>query len=178
MSDEEAVRRVQEGDREAFRSLVNRYAPLVFHALRQRGCAEQEVDDLAQDVFLKAYEGMTDFRGGAAFSSWIYQIALNLATDRLRRQSRRLEVSGTGEIADLAAVAMPVHSLEDAELAASYRNALARLSDDYAEPFRLRYDEELSYDEIADRLGISPGALRVRIHRARLELRTHLAGIL
>jgi RNA polymerase sigma-70 factor, ECF subfamily len=178
MSDEELVRAVLAGDPESYRSLVDRHAPMIFHALRQRGCPENEVEDLAQDAFVRAYEGLGGFRGTAAFSSWLYQIAMNLNTDRLRRRQRGGEPIIMEDLPDDLAAPATTRTLEHTEMKKRLYLALDQLPEKYAEPFRLLYEEELSYEEIAERLDISPNALRVRVHRARTYLRLHLTDIL
>jgi RNA polymerase sigma-70 factor, ECF subfamily len=173
MTDQEAIGCVLAGERDAYRTLVDRYAPMVFQILRQRGCPEHEVEDLAQDVFIRAYEGLPRFRGTAAFSSWLFQIAINRTTDRLRQRQRRRVIVPDEPLPDIAATSRP--ELEHADQVEHIRRALDLLPATYAEPFRLRYEEDLSYDEIAERLGVSSAALRVRVHRARTELRVLLA---
>ena len=178
MSDEDLVRSVLKGDHEVFRVLVDRYAPMIFHALRQRGCPEAEVEDLAQDVFVRAFEGLGSFRGDASLSSWLYQIAANLSTDRLRRARRSEAMKQVELISEDLPSPAENQTLEDAELAERVRNALDLIPARYAEPFRLLYEDELTYDEIARQLDITPNALRVRVHRARAQLRVHLADVL
>lgn len=188
MRDGEVVRRVRNGDRDAYRELVDRHAPMVF-ALVRRYCADPaEAEDLAQEVFVRAYEGLDDFRGDAAFSSWLYRIAVNRCRDWAkspRRDDRSLDElaepgtsSGrrSADSAEAAEVGLstppePEETLEREERARRLRRAIGELTPDYAVPFLLKYEEELSYREIAERLDVTEGALKVRVHRARARLR-------
>lgn len=181
MGDEEAVRRVRDGDRDAYRLLVDRYASMVFAVARRYCDAEAEVEDLAQDVFVRAYEALGEFRGEASFSSWLYRIAVNRGRDHVKSAHR----SSTADEAAVGAaeggfegttgrVSTPEEDLHRAELARKLQWALGQLTPEYAVPFLLRYERQLSYAEMASMLDVTPGALKVRVHRARNELRNLL----
>lgn len=178
MGDEEVVRRVRDGDGEAYRILVERYAPLVFGVVRRYCDEPAEAEDLAQEIFVRAYEGLDGFRGDASFGSWLYRIAVNRCRDQARdprreeRSLQALEGSGGGGLAAASGgVATPAQELERAERARRLRWALGELAPDYAVPFLLKYEQEMSYREMAGLLGSTEGALKVRVHRARMELR-------
>lgn len=189
IADGEAVRRVRDGDRDAYRVLVERHAPLVFAVVRRYCRDTAQAEDLAQEVFLKAYEALDSYRGDARFSSWLYRIALNRCRDWAkspRRTERSLEALsesgaaiGTGdgvEGLDGGEVApqtpeTPEEALERGERAALLRRALEELAPDYAVPLLLKYEQDLSYAEMAERLDATAGALKVRVHRARARLR-------
>lgn len=178
MGDEEVVRRVRDGDGEAYRILVERYAPLVFAVVRRYCDEPSDAEDLAQEIFVRAYEGLDGFRGDASFGSWLYRIAVNRCRDQVRdprREERSLqaleESAGGGGAAVSGAVPTPAQELERSERAQSLRRALGELAPDYAVPFLLKYEQGLSYREMARMLGSTEGALKVRVHRARVELR-------
>lgn len=180
MRDEDAVARVRNGDRDAYRALVDRYTPMVFGVVT-RYCDDEagDAEDLAQEVFIKAYEGLSDFRGDASFSSWLYTIAVNRCRDHVKsaRQTRveRLDPrSAKGDGAALQGMTTgqtPETELERRSRAVRLREALAELDPAYAVPFLLKYEHGLSYEELAERLDATAGALKVRVHRARKALR-------
>lgn len=199
MKDEEAVRRVRDGDRDAYRILVDRYAALVFSVVRRYCRDPSESEDLAQDVFIRAYEALDGFEGNARFSSWLYRIAVNRCRDWTRdprRSERSLDEMaeargyGPGDVggadADvvganpaaaggLASVSpTPAEELEIAERARRLRWALGELAPDYAVPLLMKYEENMTYQEMAKVLDATAGALKVRVHRARSKLRSLL----
>lgn len=182
MGDEEVVRRVRDGERDAYRLLVDRYAPMVFGLVRRHCDEPAEVEDLAQEIFIRAYEGLPDFRGDASFSSWLYRIALNRCRDhaksaRVERESSieaMEEASGRRPRSLSADVPTPEDDLERSERARRIRRALDELGPDYAVPFLLKYEQGLSYQEMAEMMDATAGALKVRVHRARTRLRSLL----
>ncbi len=181
MKEEEALRRVRDGDRGAYRVLVDRYAPVVFSVVRRYCDDPAEAEDLAQDVFVRAWEGLDGFRGEAAFSTWLYRIAVNRCRDHVsgpRPETWSLDAERGEEgrpAADVepgaALVPTPEDEWERAALRERLREALAELPPESATAFLLRYGEEMSYAEISEVLEATPGALRVRVHRARETLR-------
>lgn len=178
---EEAIRRVRDGDRGAYRVLVDRYAPVVFSVVRRYCDDPVEAEDLAQDVFLRAWEGLDGFRGEAAFSTWLYRIAVNRCRDHVSgegHETRSLDAERGDEGArrdrmepGADRVPTPEDDWERAALRERLRAALAELPAESATAFLLRYGEEMSYAEISEVLDATPGALRVRVHRARETLR-------
>lgn len=178
MGDDQLVRRVREGDRDAYRVLVDRYAPMVFGLVRRYCEDPAETEDLAQEVFIRAYEGLDGFRGDASFSSWLYRIAVNRCRDwakspmRDRESIEAMEESTGRSPASLAAGGpTPEEDLERTERARRLQWALGELAPDYAVPFLLKYEQDLSYREMARMLDATAGALKVRVHRARTRLR-------
>ena len=176
---------MREGDREAYRILVDRYAPVVFSVVRRYCDDPTEAEDLAQEVFVRAWEGLDGFRGEAAFSTWLYRIALNRCRDRAREarpETRSLDAEegedgalARGEEPGADRVPTPEDHWERRTLRERLRKALAELPPESATAFLLRYGEEMTYGEMAELLDATPGALRVRVHRARETLRELLA---
>lgn len=173
------VRRVLEGDTDAFEVLVeqhqNKLVGVLMRILRDRVAAEE----VAQDTFVKAYTRLADYRAEASFSTWLIQIGVNLTRDRQRRQTRldnrgivsldalRSQDRGYWEPADERPAADPQSELEDREKWACFERALGEIPTGFREVFTLRHLENFSYDEIATVTGDSPGTVRVRTHRAR-----------
>ena len=176
-SDEKLLTRFLSGEEEAFEALVVRYeAPLrklAYGLVRDWGLAE----DVVQDAFIRAYRKATTFRGGSSAKAWLYRIAINRAYDELRRIRRKKEVP-------LENVSLPERGRESTEAIAEARelqrkiaHALAQLRPEYRTPLVLREIEGMTYREIAEFLDWPLGTVQIRIHRGRLELRSHLADL-
>lgn len=173
--DQEAIRAVLAGDREAFRSLVEKYSRSILNlGYRMTGNAA-DAEDLTQESFLKAYARLGEFRLGARFHPWLYTIALNLCRTQLRRKAllqwRSSAPSGEG---DGVTVAEPRESAPDPERRLLEREADRRLQDavralpaKYREVFVLRQAQGLRYEEIAELLGLPLGTVEARLFRAR-----------
>jgi RNA polymerase sigma-70 factor, ECF subfamily len=162
--DGQLVRAALAGDSAAFTRLYERYGRLV-HGLLLARVGPDEVEDLVQDVFLTAWRRLDDLRDPAAFGGWIAMIARNRATDFHRRTAEFVELPD-----DLA-------SPDTASAGADARVALAAirsLPDAYRETLILRLVEGLSGPEIAERTGLTPGSVRVNLHRGMKMLREKL----
>jgi len=178
------VSRAQAGDTAAFEALVRRYEGWVFTlALRMVG-DRGEAEDMAQEVFLKAYRGLPRFRGTARFSTWLYAIASHHCLNHLRARRHRPEAGaaeGLGGDALLAAEHLPDGApradelLERADLARIVQIGLSALTEDHRLILILRDIQGMPYEEIAETLRVEVGTVRSRLHRARAELRQQLA---
>jgi RNA polymerase sigma-70 factor (ECF subfamily) len=161
------ARVLRDDDRASFGELVRRHQPLVRGFLRRMlGGSHALADDVAQDTFIKAYRALRDFRGGAAFSTWLCAIAANELRAEWRRQKRRaefLEEEG-GESAVEAA------SGDGSDLAA----ALQRLSEMQRAALVLCFEHGLTHEEAAAALGCPVGTLKSHIARGKLRLREWL----
>ncbi len=178
-SDGTYARRVQEGDREAFRVLIERYEGMVFDLAHQYADSPEDAEDLAQDTFLRAYRRIEDLKNPDRFSSWLYGIALNRCRDyakNVRRETYAFSRTESKEDAD----ALPGSGMgQDDVLIAEERSeqvwtALESLSSTYATPFLLKYRDGMTYKAMSKRLDVSVSALKVRVHRARKKLRNLL----
>ncbi len=177
-SDGTYARRVQDGDREAFHVLVERYEGMVFDLTHQYADQPEAAEDLAQDIFLKAYRRIEDLRTPDRFASWLYGIALNRCRDyakNVRRETYPFSRSGREEadLMDRESEAQDDQLVAD-EYGAQLWDALEELSSTYATPFLLKYRDGLTYKAMAKRLDVSVSALKVRVHRARKKLRSML----
>ncbi len=180
--DLELVERVlREGTPEAFRPLYERYKDRVYNtAYRITGDANL-AEDVTHDVFIRVYERLGQFRRRSRFSSWLYRVAVNRATDVARRRGRerwlfgvRLgERLGVGEPAS-GAEAGPARAAESAEVAEEVARAVAELSLKLRGVVVLRYFEGLSYEEIATAIGRSVGTVKSRLSRAHQRLAERL----
>jgi RNA polymerase sigma-70 factor, ECF subfamily len=181
--DEALLARAQQGAMDAFETLVERHRDRVFGLALRMTRSEADAAEIAQDTFLSAYQHLADFRGEAAFSSWVHRIAANNALMRLRHR-RVAEAAGEdlsqpefnerGSFAEYPQSDWSRRADEkalDAELARAIQEATDRLPDGYREVFLLKDVEGLSYEQIAEITGDSVAAIKSRLHRARLALR-------
>jgi len=174
-SDGTYARRVQDGDRDAFRVLIDRYEGMVFDLTHQYADQQEDAEDLAQDVFLKAYCRIDDLQNPDRFASWLYGIALNHCRDYAKNVRRDTYPFARTEREDGNVVANGTKKQDD-QLVAEERGdqlwtALENLSATYATPLLLKYRDGLTYKAMSKRLDVSVSALKVRVHRARKKLR-------
>jgi RNA polymerase sigma-70 factor, ECF subfamily len=162
------VRRASSGDIQAFEVLVRRYQlPVIRLCVGMLG-DWHAAEDAAQDVFFSAWRSLGQFRGDAQFSTWLYRIAANQCLQDIRRRPPQVTQLST----DLPAAesGAPHSRLETAEAIAAVSAAVARLSPEQRVALLLRQVEGLSYDQIAEVLGVSMAAVKSRIYHARVEL--------
>ncbi len=171
---DELVARAQEGDRAAFDELVRRTHADTY-TLAYRLCGnEEDARDVVQDAYLRAYKGLKRFRGDAQFTTWMYRITANCANTLMgkRHKHRHDELPETVEDTDLARD--PAAQADAMALRQDLSEALAELSPKLRAVVLLRDVYELPHEDIAAELGISETAAKVRLHRARLQLKEHL----
>lgn len=156
------VEAARAGDREAFGRLYHLYGRMV-HGVVLARVPRDQVEDLVQEVFLKAMKQLGALREPAAFGGWLAMIARHVAFDSRRRARDTVELSD-----DLAA-----HDPGDAE-AESVLGLIRTLPEAYREPLILRLVEGMTGPEIAERTGLTPGSVRVNLHRAYTMLRERL----
>lgn len=177
------AQRALAGSAEAFRSLVELYQrPILTFVARMVGDGAT-ADDLAQEVFLRAWRHLGDYDPSRKFSSWIFKIAHNRTIDQLRRQKLRFTLSLDGgddedgsaiEVAAPEEATSPLRRAESAELQRLVQESIASLRPSYREILLLRFEQSLQYDEIATVLGIALGTVKVQLHRARKALAREL----
>lgn len=176
------VARAQGGDRAAFDDLVRTHAGSLRNVITHHGVPPGEVEDVLQEVFLRAYRGLGKFKGEASFGTWLYRIAFTVAVDRERRRRRRPQVAEPldpeEEERKGGGYRDERRNPEEAALGAAQvrlvRAALLELEPLFRQILILREMEGLSYLEIADSLGIAEGTVKSRIARARGQLKTIL----
>ncbi len=168
----EWVARAQKGDRAAFEELVKRTHRRVYNLAYHFLSNEQEAEDLTQEVYLRAWRALPDFRGDAQFSTWLYRITLNTAMNYQRTLRTQEQAAGAAET--LAHFDAP---LPDPAAAAATRDRNARLwatvrrlAQRYRVVLALFYQHELSYAEIAEVLGLPIGTVKAQLNRARRAL--------
>lgn len=172
--DRELVARMREGDAEALRLLMERYQQrifaLIFGIVRDR----HEVEDVAQEVFLKVFMRISAFDGRSKFYTWLYRVAANAAKDHLKKRSRRPALPLEAEASIPDAAVGPTEHADAAEKRLMVREAIASLPPRYREVLALRELEGLTYNELADVLKLSMGTVESRLHRARARLKRRL----
>lgn len=177
--DLDLVRRTVGGDGEAFELLVLKYQERIFRLVRRLLGDREQVEDLAQEVFLRAYRSLGSFKGESTFYTWLYKIALNTCRNYYRSLGRRPEGSIVDGESLLENMESPVSSPERealrAELWDSIRTSLESLPPEQREAVVLCDLEGLSYDEMATVIGIPVGTVRSRVFRGRRALQQQLA---
>jgi RNA polymerase sigma-70 factor, ECF subfamily len=176
----ELILRCQAGDRQAFDELIGRYQRYVFNLIYQHLWNSEEIEDVAQEVFLRIFKFIRKYRGNASLESWIYKIVLNYCRTHIRRRSSwsRLlaplpapaaDDDRSFEILDTLPDATydPARTVEQRKLAQDILGAVHSLPAIYRNILIMREVNELSYEEIAEILGISIGTVKSRISRAR-----------
>ena len=162
------------GDRAAFAQLFERYSSRLRQLFVRAGLRGDDANDLVQQSFLHLHRARADFRPGSALRPWLYTIALNLRRQHLRRLGRK-----------------PEHALDEAEVGAGGRDhepgdllhgrhvraALAALPDSQREVIMLHWFEGLTFREVAEVVGATPTAVKVRAHRGYAKLRSHLEAL-
>ncbi len=178
-SDHELIARARGGDEDAFAELARTHADRVYAALRRFGLGTAEADEVAQEVFLRAWRGLSRFEERAQFSTWLYRIAFNEAQRRLaRREPRRADafpdhddpIASLPESPHLG----PESQTLDHELEKTLEWALEQLPAQWRAAVVLRDIEGLSTREAAEIAGLRQAAFKSRLHRGRMALRALL----
>ena len=187
--DRQLIRRLQSGDEEAVRELADRYSPRIFQMALRHMKNREDAEEVTQDVLLKVYRKIDNFRGDAALSSWIYRITFNTAMSRLRthRAARAAEVERNRVLAQRKEEAgsaaarhpadwshMPDEELLRRQLRDAVADALPGLPEIYRVPVVLRDIEGLTTEEASTRLRVKDQTLKSRLHRGRVMLRRQL----
>jgi RNA polymerase sigma-70 factor, ECF subfamily len=183
LNDRALLERAKQGDTEAFEALVERHRDRVFgvalHLLR----SESDAAEVTQETFLAAWKALNSFRGEAEVSTWLHRIAGNFALMRLRKkkvQDKVEEPGGSPAFSDRGTLAEMVADWHpnaegqvlDAELRTAIEQAVEKLPEAHRQVFLLRDVDGLSYEEITEITGESLSAVKSRLHRARLALRS------
>ncbi|WP_338847609.1 RNA polymerase sigma factor RpoE [Massilia sp. W12] len=181
------VKRVQEGDKKAFDLLVLKYQRKLLRLVSRFVRDQAEAEDVVQDAFIKAYRALPQFRGEAAFYTWLYRIGINTAKNYLATHGSRAPTS-TEVDAQEAETFQDAEQLRDnntpesllatKQIAATLSAAMEGLSEDLRTAITLREIESLSYEEIAELMGCPIGTVRSRIFRAREAIAQKLRPLL
>lgn len=170
------IENILNGKTDQFRVLVDKYSPMVFHIVRGFEKDSDEVNELAQQIFVKAFEKLKNFNQKSKFSSWFYVLAVNHCRDyvkNVRRSNNRFsEMNDEYLETKMSDFSDPQSDLEKKQEILALTSGLKKLKIEYSEPLLMKYRDGLSYKAMSKRLGVSVSALKVRVHRARIELKS------
>jgi RNA polymerase sigma-70 factor (ECF subfamily) len=186
LPDEELFRLYQEGDERAFRTIVERYEPLIKGFLHKRLKDEERVQDLTQDTFLRVHRARDRYDSARKFSTWIYTIASNLLKNEYRNRSRKRETNFSDLRKQHASPSGgaprpvefesgrpdPENITYRGELRDAIEAAIARMEDHHRVPFVMREVEDRTYEEISEAIGVPVGTVKSRLFRARTSFQT------
>jgi len=185
-SDSNLVKRVRNGDKEAFRELVEKYQRKAFSIAYGMVNNRDDAMDLVQDAFLKAYHNLKRFEGSSSFYTWLYRIVVNVCIDHIRRTGKRVMVDyddqirredgveGEERIKPSKLGLDPAKAYGRQELLEQISRALEELSPIHKEAIILREVQGLSYQEMAEVMDVSKGTVMSRLHHARKNLQEKL----
>ena len=174
LGDNEIISRVLQGEQNAYAELVNRYQGYVFTLILRMVKSREDAEEIAQDVFVKAYRSLADFRGESKFSTWLYTITSTTSITFLRK--KKLEVHSLDnekvfDVADNKDSGFRANLIEQKSRVNMVNEAIAMLSPDDAEIITLFYKAEQNLEEISRILGLETNTVKVRLHRARGRLK-------
>ena len=173
-SDTEIISLVLKGDHNAYALLVERYKSYVFTLTLRFTKNREDAEEVSQDIFVKAYRALADFKGTAKFSTWLYTIVNTTCITFLRKKRldvRSLDDERTFEIADSQDSGFSANQVEQKSKQNMVNQAIAMLNPDDAEIITLFYKNEQSLEEIGQILGLEANTAKVRLHRARARLK-------
>jgi len=176
LNEQKLISLAKAGDQSAFGELMTRYEKQVYHQALRLLSNPEDAADITQEVFIKVWRSLPSFQGDSSFSTWLYRLTDNAAIDLIRKEKKRRgdaslddeEYQWDSLLADPNSV--PERELEKQELRRSVAEGLAKLSEEHRQVLVLREINGLSYEEIGQILGLTPGTVKSRIARARLAL--------
>lgn len=162
-------------DERPFAEIFDRYHAFVVRVLYRYFSREQDVEDVAQEVFFKAYRNLEQYEGRSSLKTWLFSIAANTAKNELRKRSRRPAVIDQSlqemdEFLPGEAESLPQHNIHQRQ---AFQQAFSQLSTQEQEILLLKDFEELTYEEIASQLNLSVSAAKMRVQRVRLAMKNH-----
>ena len=171
--------KAQQGDSHAFASLYDQHVDAIYRYIAVRVADTQQVEDMTEEVFWKAWKAIKRYRPERPFLHWLYRIAHNLVVDAYHKDARHSSYEALAEQGQqfLGVEASPQAAVEQNEDVQQLRQALSAMSPEEQTLLSMRFFENASYEDIAPILGKSPGALRVLQHRALKKLATQLAPL-
>jgi len=173
-SDNEIITRVLRGEQALYSDLVKRHQSFVFTIALRYTPNREDAEEIAQDVFVKAYRSLADFRGESKFSTWLYTIVTTTCITFLRRKKldvHSLDNEKVFEVADSQNSSFRANQVEQKSKVQMINEAIKLLSVDDARIITLFYQGEQSLEEIGRIIGAEPNTVKVKLHRARQRLK-------
>ena len=171
------IQRAQKGDQDAFALLVEEHQRYIYNLALRMLKDENEALDLTQETFVRAWTALPNFRGQSQFRTWLYRITTNLSYNRLPNLRRSLNDLGDDVMEEIPDFANPAREFESTESRRHLYQAVEHLDENYRLLIALRYQHELSYEEIASTLNLPLGTVKTGIFRAKEQLRKSLAHL-
>jgi RNA polymerase sigma-70 factor (ECF subfamily) len=173
------IQRAQKGDHDAFATLVDEHQRYVYNLALRVVKDENEALDLTQETFVRAWTALPNFKGQSQLRTWLYRIVTNLCYNRLPNLRRSLNDLGDDVMEEIPATktATPAHEFESNETKRHLHQAIENLDENYRLLITLRYQSELSYEEIASTLNLPLGTVKTGIFRAKEQLRKKLVKL-
>jgi RNA polymerase sigma-70 factor, ECF subfamily len=173
--DGQVIKACQRGDREAFRMLFEAYKDRVF-SIAVFSIGDRTIaDDVTQQIFLKLFTAIGQFRGDSEFTTWLYRLVVNACLDERRRRKRLVPWGETVAMRNPSEKKPQERQYARQEIAEAVRTAISQLKPKFRLPILLKYIEGMSYDEIASVMGCSKGTVASRLNRGHGELAKRLA---
>lgn len=173
-ADSDIIEDVLRGDQHAYSELVNRYKNFVFTIAIRYVKGREDAEELSQDIFIKAYRSLADFKGASKFSTWLYTITTTTCISFLRKKKLEVHSLDNEKVfarADSVDGGMNANQVEQKSRVNMVTEAIKLLSPDDAQVITLFYKGEQSLEEIAEIMGKEPNAVKVQLHRARGRLK-------
>ena len=174
LTDMEIISQVLQGQQQAYAILVERYQNYVFTIVLRYVKSREDAEEVAQDIFVKAYRSLADFKGNSKFSTWLYTVTTTTCITFLRKKrldTHSLDNEKVFAVADNIDSGASANQIEQKSRAHMVNAAIRLLSPDDAQIITLFYKGEQTLEEIAQILGKEPNAVKVQLHRARTRLK-------
>jgi len=172
--DIQLIRKAKKGDTKAFSKLVKKYQRQIYACIARMVYSHELTDDLIQETFIKVYKSLYRFDENYPFYPWVRRIAVNATINRLKSEAARKASSLDNLDSTIVSDENPFQQLEQEEMLQNIRRAMYTLPEEQRAVFVLRTQEAMSYEEIAQTLGISLGTVMSRLNRARSKLKVIL----
>lgn len=176
--DQSLIERLREPStcREAFTEVIARFSEPLYWQIRRMVENHDDTNDILQETFLKAWSSIENFRGDAKLSTWLYKIAINESISHLAKERKRQNISIDEEGSMLINLIEADEHIDGDALALELRKAIATLPEKQRIVFNMRYYDEMKYDQMAEILGTSVGALKASYHIAVKKIEQYFAG--
>ncbi|MEN8122093.1 MAG: RNA polymerase sigma factor [Bacteroidota bacterium] len=179
IDDQYYIQKVKAGQADAFRFLVERHKTIVFNIVLQITRNNEDTEEVAQDVFLKAYQSLGSFKGDSKFSTWLYRIAYNMAISKIRKKKIPVSNIDDFELADdeIKQVYDDFESVENLDKKKYLKKAIDQLSPEDSMIITLFYLNEHSIEEISELTDMGKSNVKVRLYRARKKMFEYLSKL-